>query len=233
MLLGDILNQMARLELKNLALVESGSLQDTARPEVIYAINQALETLYSRYNFREKSLLIEIQEGLTEYKMLKKYSWSQRDSYPDGPHFILDDVDAPYTGDIVRILYAWGPDGYRLPLNDVTRTDTLTTPHPDTLVIPWEVENQLVSVSYQSLPDVIPTDAADTYEFELPRTMGPALRAYAASKLFESIGTQEAIGKSQLLLQTFESYCTDAQLGDTLNTGVSGSMSKFHQRGFV
>lgn len=233
MLLGDIMNQLARLELKNLALVESGSILDTARPEVILAVNQGLETLYSRYNFREKSILLEIQEGLTEYKMLQKYAYSRSADYPNEPHFILDSEEEPYTGDMVRILWVWGPDSRPLPLNDVTRSDTLTTPHPDTLVVPWEVESQLLSLSYQSLPDVIPETAPNTFEFELPRTMGPALRAFAASKLFESIGTQEAIAKSQLLLQTFESYCTDAQLGDTLNTGVTGSFHKFHQRGFV
>jgi len=235
MQLGEIMTRLALVELKNLSIAEDGSITEGGRAEVVSAINESLARLYTRFNFKEKTLLIEQVMNVTEYKMLPKYAFSKRGVEDTSVlhHYIMDSTEEPYTGDLIKILSVWNHKGQELKLNDISNSYGVFTPYPDVLLIQRPVQDEVLSLTYQALPDEIPLDSVDDFEFDLPRILKGTLAAHVGHQIYTALGTQEAIAKGQLLLNTYETQCIEAQLNDSLNTGVTGTGIKFHQRGFV
>jgi hypothetical protein len=233
MLLETVMKRLAHIELKNLSHVEDAVITSNARPEVITAINEALVRLYTRFPFKESSLLIEQIANYTEYKLHPKFSWSRRNVGQELHYYIMDSEFAPYTGDLIKILSVWDDNGIALPLNDISNNESLFTPYPDVLLVPRPEESQVISITYQAMPNKIGYDAVDAYEFDLPETLLSSLTAFVAHQIYAAIGTQEAITKRQLLISTFENQCAEVQKNDLLSIGVTGTGYKFHMRGFV
>lgn len=228
-----VLDRLAKIELKNLSMVDAGSITTAGLPSVISAINEGLGRLYSRFPFREKTLLIELISNITEYKMLAKYAWSKRNTGNELHYFIMDSAAEPYTGDLIKILSVWNSNGEQLLLNDITNKGSLFTPHPDTLLVQRPLGGDVLSLTYQAMADEILVSTPTDTELDVPRSLLSALTSYVAYLIFESIGTQEAVARSQMLMGRFEAICNEVSFNDLLNISVTSTGTKFHERGFV
>ena len=75
MILQECLDKLARGKLGNLAVSSGGKINPTQIPKIVDAINEALDRLHTVLPLKEKSVLLELYEGRTEYELTSEHSF--------------------------------------------------------------------------------------------------------------------------------------------------------------
>ncbi|RWB40457.1 MAG: hypothetical protein EOQ44_25285 [Mesorhizobium sp.] len=237
----DLFRELSFGELSNLAISNSGSGQiiEEKQPQLVQYTNNALLALHTRFMLVEKQLLLEQVASITNYHLTRKYA-VQTGADVDF-RYIKDLPEAPFTGDLIRIISVHGSDGqcsYEYVLNDVDNQNSLFTPQPNVLQIPRPIDGLPTAVVYQAshakLDDRI--DGPDNIlnqTIDIPIYLENALRLFVAYKVFSHMNGQENIVKSQEYLGAYEAACLEIEQRDLVNQTFSTSHCKLEQRGFV
>jgi hypothetical protein len=232
MKLEKILEKLSRSELSNLAigLEGSGEIEERNKLKIIGYINDALLQIHSRFILRERSVIIELMDHVTNYHLLPSYAKSSNDSKPTY-RYIRDSECEPFIGDVLKILSVWNSNGMQMVLNDSENPFSLFTPQPDTLQVPQPKQGMALAISYQANhPEV--TDDPDM-EVDVPVFLISPLTNYVAHLVFEHMNGQEHLAKSQNHLAIYERLCEQIEEKDLVNSSVSTTLTKFQIRGFA
>lgn len=230
----DLYEELSYGELSSLAMAVdgTGTIQEEKRPQIIRFANDALVLLYTRFILKEKDLLIEQVEHITNYHLLPEFSECTADP-EDGTNYpyIKDVPNEKFLGDVCKILTVHNEHGREMSLNDSEVTDSFFTPQANVLQVPRPRAGKPLSIVYQAFHPKLPSDDPEV-EIELPLALHNAFRSYIAYKVFSAIGTQESTAKAQEHLGNYEAQCQLATDRDLVNTSVSTTNSRFEKRGW-
>lgn len=236
MILNDLFRELALGELNNMALAENDTIIPQKRPQIVNYANEALLSLHSRFVLKEKDVLVEMREGVTNYHLLKRYALSYYDSEnpPDrwDHPYIMDTPAEPFLEDVIKILSVYNSFGIRLPLNDLESSLSVFNPQSNVLQVPFPIAAQSLSIEYQAEHPKLDHCECDD-EIMLPNVLWPALKAYVASKVYSHMNTQEMTAKGQEHMMNYENICLDVIEKDLVNTSSSTTNSVFELRGWV
>ncbi len=234
MLVSELFSRLSYGELSNLSISNegAGTIVDGKKPKVIGYLNEALIRLHGRFMLKMNDVLIAPLEDETFYKLDSAFALTS--SNPD--YYLVDNVQKPFTNDVIRVLEVYDINGGRIPLNDVEHALSVFTPQPAVLQIPYPIEDSPISVLYQARHTAVPASdlvAAMLVNIDIPPTLEKALTAYIAHLVFSHMNGQENAGKSKDHLNTYESVCAEVEAKDLISISSSSTTSKFDQRGFV
>lgn len=236
MIVDDLFQELALGELSNLSLSENGTIIPQKRPQIIVYANEGLLALHSRFVLKEKDVLVEMREGVTNYHLLKRYAISQYDE--DNPPnrwdlpYIMDTVAEPFEEDVIKILSAYNSYGIRLPLDDQESRLSVFNPQGNVLQVPFPIPGQAISLEYQAEHPKLDHCNCDD-EIVLPNVLKPALKAYIASKVFMHMNTSENTAKGHEHMMLYENICLDVVEKDLVNSSSSTTNTVFNQRGWI
>jgi hypothetical protein len=228
--LEELYRRLSYGELSNLAISGegSGTIITEKRPTIISHLNDGMRKLYSRFNLREKTVVIRVQEGKMDYLLQPRYSTQAAQV----PHpYIMDTAQDPFIGDIVRILEVFDSYGQLLPLNDSGLEDSLFTPQADILQIPNHTAGSEVAANYQAF--AVPIELGSTDEIEIPFALESALQSWIAYKVYTNMNTPEATAKGKEHLGLYENTCVTAEANNILGASNVSTISRFELQGFV
>jgi len=210
-----------------------GEIVESEQSAVTQYCNEALTRLHSRFILRENSVIVEMQEGRTNYPLLKKYAVQSYDPNEVSEPFIMDLSGEPFDEDVIKILSVWDSDGDPRPLNDKDKWWSLFTPRPTVLQNSRPRKYEALSVVYQAKHPAVDCGEGGNGVIELPDTLDAALDAYIAYKAFSTISSQEATVKAAEMLQKYEDVCNEVIEHDLVNSSRTSTGNKFNDRGFV
>ena len=236
MKLQELFKELALAELSNLALADGGDISIQKRPQIALYTNGGLLELHTRFLLKEKDLLIEMQEAVTNYHLLKKYAYSHYDS-ENLPQdccipYIIDMGREQFQEDVIKILSVYSSTGCKLPLNDLEKFDSVFTPQSTVLQVPFPIPGYSLSVEYQAMHPKLRHDELDS-EIELPEVLYRPLRSYIAGQVFMHMNTQENTAKGQEHMLTFESSCQEVIDRDLVSSSSSTTNVRFEKRGWI
>lgn len=220
-------------ELSNLSMgVEGeGAIEEKHQPKIILHANEGLLRLYTRFLLLEKDVLIEQVEHITNYHLLKRFAESNWNPEEEPYAYIKDLGREPFEEDVIKILSVFDSHGYRLPLNDNERADSLFTPQAKVLQVPHPEDGVSLSVLYQAKHPPLSIERLDQ-EVDLPEVLHGALTAFIASKIYGNMNTAEARATGQEHFLHYENICGDVIENDLVSTSISATNSRFHKRGW-
>lgn len=232
--ISDLYKTLSYGELSNLSMGmdASGAIAKDAKPRIIHYANEGLTRLYGRFVLKEKDIIIELVDHITNYHLLRKYAESYFDPEEVRYPYIKDLFNEPFTEDVIKILAVYNSEGRKLPLNDNNRADSVFTPTGKILQVPRPVRGVSLSVLYQAKHDELLLDNEDQ-EIELPEVLQGALVAFIAYKVFSHMNTDVSSAKSQEHLGIYNSICDEVEQNDLVNSSISTTNSRFEQLGWV
>lgn len=232
-----LLKSLARGELSNLFMGQDGEIVEEKVPKVIQTINDGLLRFYTKFLLKERSLIIEMRENITNYHLLLKFCYSNYDpgNLPTGwdAPYILDTPTEPFLEDVIKVLAVFNYAGLKLPLNDINNRESVFTPQPLIIQYPYPVSGRMFSVEYQAKHKPIPESEYEDIDVDLPEFLMPALRYFVASEIYSQMNTQENIMKGQEYLGKFNQACQDAIDMGLINDVASTTNNRFEQNGWI
>ena len=231
MQINDLFNMLAYGELSNhhMASAGDGTLLEAKQPQIVHFANEALTRLYTKYVLKEKSCIVELQEGNTLYRLSPEYSTTGFDnSLVDAP-YIRDTVNDPFLDDVLKVLAVHTNYGGQRPLNDSNNCWSVNTPTFKTLQVNLIRANEVLAVTYQAKHVVL---GGTNQEIELPTALHGALTAFIAYKVYFNMNTPESQTISQGHLAMFNNICADTTEADALNLSISGVNTRFNLGGW-
>lgn len=234
--LNDLFRELALGELSNLSLVEQDTIKPQKRPQIVTHANDALLDLHSRFVLKEKDMLVEMREGVTNYHLLKRYAWSQysEENPPDrwNTPYIMDMISEPFEEDVIKILAVYNSFGQKIPLNDIDEPMSVFNPQSNVLQVPFPIPGQSLALEYQAKHTKLDHCRCDEDIF-LPDVLWRALKAYVASKVCSHMNTAEMTAKGQEHQIIYDMICQDVVEKDLVNTSSSTTNTRFHKRGWI
>ncbi len=235
--LSTLFEDLSYGQLSNLALSNegSGTILEESRPKLILYLNDALTNLYSRFTLRTKEVLIKQYKHITNYRLSMKYAMSQHEPEAEGYPYIMDLMGEPFVEDVIKILAVRNSTGYKYPLNDVERPDSVFTPQYNLIQVPYPIEGMAMSVIYQAKHREMKLEELTEDEpegFEIPDVLYGALKSYIAYSVFSHMNTQESSAKAQEHLALYEATCSSVEDKDLVSTSISTTEGKFEIRGW-
>lgn len=229
MIVSDLLARLSYGPLSNLSIGQdgAGSVDPTKVPVVIQYTNDCLKKLFTKFVLIEKQLTVQLVDGQTIYKLSSTNAVSTGATNA----YIIDTVQTPFTDDIVKILGVFDQYGHEVHMNDEGSHYSVFTPRVDTLQVPEAKAGDTLFLIYQAKhPKLDP--AVTTATIDIPDVLEPAIVNYVASEIFSNMNGQENLVKAKDLLDKFNQTCAEVLQEDLVNTSVSQTSKKFHQRGF-
>ncbi len=237
MTLAELFKRLSYGELSNLSISGegSGTIIEGGRQKILVHLNDALTVLFTRFILNEKSLIVKMLEGKTQYYLRPEFAASNAEELDETYPYIMDSVAHPYTGDLIRILGVSDDNGYDLPLNDRTHKNSVFSPQPGLLEVPNPDCSLYLALTYQAKHDAIVYENEESLEavIDIPLVLEQALTAYIGWKIFSNMNTQESLVKSQELFQHYEARCVEAENKDLMTISNSATNIKFYNRGWV
>lgn len=232
----NLFNDLALGELSNLSVTENNTIVPQKRPQIVSLANEGLLALHSRFVLKEKDMIVEMREGVTNYHLLRRYAWSQfkEDSPPDrwNMPYIMDMIADPFQEDVIKILSVYNSFGQKMPLNDTEEPMSVFSPQSNLLQVPFPIPVQSLGIEYQAKHTLLDHCHCDE-DILIPDVLWRALKAYIASKLCMHMNTQEMTAKGQEHAINYETICQEVVEKDLVNTSSSTTNSRFSKRGWI
>lgn len=231
--LGELFQQLSFGEFQNLSFSNNGdgTIATKVKPRILGYTNAGLLVIYKQFVLREKDIMIEMVEGITNYHFKKRFAQSNEDEC-ECNKYILDMNGEPFEEDVIRILAVHDSRGYSLPLNDARQKSSVFTPQANILQVPWVRPGQGLSVHYQARHPILTGDEDE--ELMLPMSLEPALKAYVAYKVFSDMSqSAEASAKAQEHYAMFQAEVADVLDKDTSQTSYTDTSVRFFRGGWI
>lgn len=245
MKISELFRRLSYGELSNLAISGegSGTIIEEKHPQIIQYANEGLLRIFSRFNLRQKDLIIEQVAHITNYHLRRQFAESIAGDDGNADNiahpYIKDLPHEPFDADVIRILEVHDSSGRERVLNDRGRADSLFTPQPDVLQVPRPCAGQALSVVYQARHPILRHEKIREDEdllaqrIAIPFYLEGALQAFIASLVYGHMNTQESIAKGQEHLAVCEVIFREVEDKDLVNQTVQTTHYKLNQRGFV
>ena len=198
--LDEVIEDLSYGSLSNLAIGNSGegSIPLAKQNQITHLINRGLTKLHSRFVLYQRELFIRVLEGVSMYPLIVEASTSYVDllGYAPSLKYIIDDEEAPFPADVIRILEAWKPhpcnnsEILQIGVNDPQADDSVFTPASDVIQISGGKAEDIYQFMYQAnhyklLPNV------GQQIIYLPDALYEALEHYVAYKMFSAMNGEE------------------------------------------
>lgn len=230
----ELFRRLSYGELSNLFLGSegTGAIPEEKQPKIVQYLNEALLRLYSRFVLSEKNLVLRCSDHIINYRFSSAFALSNPDRKPFVTPYIQDKVDEPFLDDLIKVLSVHTIGGCQVPLNDNGDPCSLFTPQPAMLQIPKPVEGEVLAVIYQAKHPLIDYGNTDAL-VDIPPVLEHPLRAYIAHLAYTHMNGQENSAKAAEYLATYEMLCSEVIERDLVNSSLSTTTYKLHERGFV
>lgn len=240
MLLREVLSNLAVGKLSNLGMVDDNGYDPKPEkiPQLVHYINLALKRIYTRFALKQASLTVQMQYELTFYYLLARYAENHYDvdhPVPGGlTPYILDDPEAPFDDDVVKVLRIIRSDGREYDLNDPDSEHPVYLPAPTLFQILDPDPSMTLEVVYQASHPKLHVDEL-TREIELPEntSLHEALLSYVAYQVYSSMGTQESTAKAQEHMTLFRMACDESEGAGITGEETAPVSAKFDRQGWV
>lgn len=233
--LEELFCRLANGVLSNTSLVseDTTTIRDDMRAQVIVAANEALTRLHSRFILKENNVIVEMQEGRTNYPLLKKYAVTSYDPKEVCCPYIMDLAGEPFTEDVIKILSVYDTYGCRRLLNDDNACCSLFTPRPNVLQNNAPRAYEALSVVYQASHPKLSAAEDGVGEIDLPETLNSAFDSYIAYRYYTSLNLETSSAKAMEYLQIYESICNEVTDYDLVSNSYSRTNVLFSKRGWM
>ncbi len=230
----DLFKNLSYGELSNLkiGMEGAGDIEETKKPKIVHYANNALMRLYSKFLLKEADLIIEQAAHIMYYKLDSAYNYTAEDPPALQRQYIRDHPDRPYRDDAIKILRVVDIHGSTLPLNDHDRSDSVFTPQPTVLQVPYPIEMEPLGILYQARHVPLVYTAPDT-RIDVPPSLEKALTSYIAYETFSHMNGPEHAAKAKEHLTIFNEICGEVSEKDLVSTNISSTLTKFDKRGFI
>jgi hypothetical protein len=195
MKLKEIFDHLTTSELSQVSLGGSrlGEVAQSDYVKVGRLVSRGITELHKRFPLKEKTFIVEMQDGMTSYVLDMAYAQSNDDSLE--PVKYIDDTADPFLNDLFKVERVYddgvGEEQCELALNEIGNRLSLRTPNYKTLVVPADVETYTVEVVYRA-NHVKLTDAdfadPETCEIDLPDSHLEPLLLFVAAKALNPTG---------------------------------------------
>lgn len=230
----ELFCRLAHGVLQNTSLVtEDGEIDEDKKSLVVVATNEALIRLHSRFILKEGSIIVEMQEGRTNYPLLRKYAVQSYKPEEVPCPYIMDLAGDPFDEDVIKVLKVYDNFGCQRALNDQDDCWSLFTPRPNMLQNPRPRHREAINVVYQQKHEAVTCDDQGTGIIDIPETLDSALDSYIAYRCFAGINTMEAKATAQDMLNHYESVCSEVVANDLVSTSTSNTNKRFKNHGWV
>lgn len=217
MVLNELFKALSFGPAANLAIFGEGSgmIEEANYPRILNAVNQTFTALYSRFRLRQKTLVVRAMEGRLMYPL--KPIHSALSTNPLSDKFIMDTVDDPFLGDILRIELVTDALGVAYNLNDRTENcRTVFVPAPDTLQLVKFEDLEEFMVEYRASHPKLALDNTDLEQtIDLPYAYQAAFLAHLTGKIYQSLNGPENSAKGVEFLAEWERLCGEHEFHNT------------------
>lgn len=236
-LLDDLL--VGELSQIGLALNDRGSDAETYDKAAIKAIvshlNIALDTLYTRFPLRTREMVIQQDESITKYFLLRRFAKSNLESQ-EPIKYIIDSEEMPFTEDVLRIDGVYDEVGNGIPVNEPTKVNSVFTPSHNCIQIPYPLSTNATTIIYRAkhgdisyTGDISPADMA----IDIPSYLYEALQVYIAYRINRARNSLHSQNTAMQSLALFEKICEDVENKNMTNDENVPESTVFIQNGWV
>ena len=232
--LTELFAQLSVGELSNLSMANEGdgTIAANAKPKLILHLNEALLRLYTKYVLKERDVLVEMVEHITNYHLLARFA-EQHTPVLEKYTYIKDTSQEKFKTDAIRILSVWDTNGCKLPLNDDAHEFSLFTPQANVLQVRHPQAGKCLVVYHQCRHLPVVLGDITTHDIECPDTLLGALRAYIAYLVYGNINTKEAQDTAQMHQANYERICAELTMQDILANSLSNTNVRFKLNGWI
>ncbi len=243
--LQEIFDDLAFGELANVSIGVSkttGSLEESAYPKIISAINLALTALYERFNLRQSKLILHEQDEIDLYYLrssrLSDIAYMDEDQYIEE----AESEEELFKDDIIKVLELYDDSGVRIPLNEVVAPETdisCYTPAFDVLQVKSSLPSQIIHIEFQAYyPKIVLTEKLDPekYILHIPSYIKEPLLAYVAARFFKGKSSTANEGENhptKTFMAQYENACTKIELFGLANINKDNVDQKFEEEGWA
>jgi hypothetical protein len=236
MTVAELYRSLALGELNNLSMADliGQTITESARPRIILYLNEALVRLYSRFILREKEVLVKMHSDITSYRLEPRFAVTYEplnETDDEALRYLRDTVNAPFIGDVIRVLSVWDSKGEKLALNDEAACCSLFTPQYNLLQIPCPVHDDLVGVIYQAKHPTVVGELSE--KITLPDVLLGALNSFIAYKVMSHLNSQDSNAKAQEYMAMYEALCAEIVEKDLVNTSFLPPNGRFKLGGWI
>ena len=234
MTLQECLDRLARGKLSNLAICEKGNVKPQEIPRVIDAVNEALERLHTQLPIREKSVIVELYEGRTEYPLTSEHSVRNMkgDIHDEYDYYIMDTEANPFLDDILVIQEVWDDLDRERPLNDPVHPLSVFTPEHNFISVNFSPDVRVLNVIYRAKHISLTADNL-TDKVDIPSNLYGALLSYVAYLIHNNMNTELAVQNSQKYLAEYQNIIQEVIQNGTIAPDKLANGIKFFKRGWV
>jgi len=234
MRLSKIFEHLTHNTLANLSIGNDdiGEVSPDKYPKLITLVNAGLIDLYTRFALRTRDITIQLSDGKNIYPLTSDFAESNLTSLEN--KYILDSTTVyKFTDDIISIDEVYNEIGERVPLNDINHADSVFTPSPSVLQVPYANRQNILAVLYRALPDEIEISLLDPSieEVDLPYHFLEALTSFIAWKMYTPLdGPENPKGRIHQ-----GNYLAAIQVIERTNTGIEDTFTntRFEVNGWL
>ena len=234
MKLQEVFDQLSAGEFSQLSIggADAGVIDSTNYAKVLNHVNLGLAALYKRFNLKEGSLILQLQDEQTLYKLNSAYAVTGVGTEPI--RYILDSVSDPFVDDIIKVEKVVTDLDEPLVLNDASNPLSVTTPSQLTLRVPLDVVGSKLTVVYRaSHVKLVATGLnPNTTEVTLPDTHLDALLLYIASRVHAPVGMGNEFNASNGYYARYEQACAQLE-GKGLQVDIGESNTRAQRGGWI
>lgn len=202
-------------------------------PLLISHINLALTDLHTKFNLKEKEVVIQQYEGLPYYELDSKYAQSNTGSI-EPIKYISDSIYNPFIDDVLRINAAFDEGGCEVSINDENDCNSIFLNSYKRIQVPYPNPENALWITYRANHEKLSMSNPDiTAEVNIPAYCVEALLSYVASRVHSQRTSQESQGLSVNLMAKYQMICEQIEEKNVLHNSPSNTNFKLGERGWV
>ena len=237
MKLSEVFEMLQYGELSNVSLSgdidEPIAIREEDYPRLISHINMALTDLHTKFNLKEREVVIQPVEGITFYELDSKYAESNNSS-TEPYKYIKDSIYEPFLDDVIRVNSAYDELGCEVPINDENVCNSIYLNSYKRIQIPNAHEENALFVMYRANhPKLSSSKPNLDDEVEIPAYCVEALLSYVASRVHTQRTSQESQGIAVNLMAKYNLICQQLEEKNVLHNSPSNTNFKLGERGWV
>mgnify|MGYP000368513602 CR=1 FL=1 len=202
-------------------------------PLLISHINLALTDLHTKFNLKEKEVIIQQYEDLPYYELDSKYAVSNTESMEE-IKYIVDSTYSPFIDDVLRINAAFDECGHELPINDENQCNSIFLNSYKRIQVPYPNPDNALWITYRANHEKLSMSNPDlNADVNVPAYCVEALLSYVASRVHSQRTAQDAQGLSVNLMAKYQMICEQIEEKNVLHNSPSNTNFKLGERGWV
>lgn len=237
MKLSEVFELLQYGELANISI--SGNIDEEVGirtedyPLLISHINLALTDLHTKFNLKEKEVVIQQYADIPYYELDSKYAVSNTESTEE-VKYIEDSVYSPFIDDVLRINAAFDECGQELPINDENQCNSIFLNSYKRIQIPYPNPANAIWLTYRANHEKLSMSNPDlNADINIPAYCVEALLSYVASRVHSQRTAQDAQGLSVNLMAKYQMICDQIEEKNVLHNSPSNTNFKLGERGWV